>query len=91
MDRPFTVNIDKSHIQPINARIYIKLSMINHTDLDLLTDNISLYNYVDNMIVSEHNVLKIDTICKFNETIKNKNFKFSVSLNKEYYSSICKR
>ena len=39
------------------------------------------------MIVSEHNVLKIDTICKFNETISNKNFKFSISLNKDHYIS----
>ena len=46
-----------------------------------------MYNYVDNQVVSEHNILETDTICKFNETISNKYYKFSVSLNKELYNS----
>lgn len=79
----YTVNIDKSHIQPINARIYIKILNDKSYRIRSSQDEVVLYNYVDNMIVSEHNVLKIDTICKFNETIKNKNFKFSVSLNND--------
>lgn len=79
----YTVNIDKSHIQPINARIYIKILNDKSYRIRSSQDEVVLYNYVDNMIVSEHNVLRIDTICKFNETIKNKNFKFSVSLNND--------
>jgi capsular exopolysaccharide synthesis family protein len=79
----YTVNIDKSHIQPINARIYIKIINDKSYRIRSSQDDIVLYNYVDNMIVSEHNVLRIDTICKFNETIKNKNFRFSISLNND--------
>src|SRR5450759_1682442 len=79
----FTVNIDKSHIQPINARFYIDILDNFSFRLTSSEDEVTLYNYVDNMIVSEYNVLKIDTICKFNETISNKDFKFSVSLNKD--------
>ena len=79
----YTINIDKSHIQPINARIYIKFLDDKSYRIRSSGDNITLYNYIDNMIVSEKNVLKIDTICKFNETIKSKYYKFSVSLNKD--------
>ena len=87
MGSPYTVNIDKSHIQPINARIYIQIIDDKTYKLRSSVDNIPLYNYVDNVIVSEHDALKIDTVCKFNETIKNRNYKFSVSFNKEFYSS----
>jgi len=83
---PYTISIDKSHLQPINARFYIKI--LNNTSFRLSSSEkeVSLYNYVDNVIISEHNFLKIDTICRFNETISNKNFKFSVSFNEESYS-----
>jgi len=83
---PIRVNIDKSHIQPINAKFNIEI--INETSFRLSSDEeeVSLYNYIDNNIVSEYNTLKIDTICRFNEIITNRNFKFSVSLNKEFYS-----
>jgi capsular exopolysaccharide synthesis family protein len=85
MGSPVTVNIDKSHIQPINARIYIKIIDDKTYKLKSDAEKISYYNYVDNIIVSEFNTFKIDTVCKFNETVGNKNYKFSVSLNKDYY------
>jgi capsular exopolysaccharide synthesis family protein len=84
---PFTVNIDKSHTQPINVRIYIQIIDDRSYRLRSSGDDVTLYNYVDNMIVGGHSILKIDTICKFNETIKNKNYKFSVSFNKDLYSA----
>jgi tyrosine-protein kinase Etk/Wzc len=79
----YTVIIDKSHIQPINLKFYI--TFINDKSYRIRSsgDDVTLYNYVDNMIVSQHNVLLIDTLCSFNETIKNKNYKFSISLNKD--------
>jgi capsular exopolysaccharide synthesis family protein len=79
------VNIDKSHIQPINTRFDIKFINDKSYRLRSSEKEVTLYNYVDNYIVSKHNVLKIDTICKFNETIINKDFQFSVSRNKEIY------
>jgi tyrosine-protein kinase Etk/Wzc len=82
---PFAVSIEKSHIQPINARIYIKIIDDKTYRISSSSDKVSYYNYVDNIIVSEDNVFKIDTICKFNETAGNKNYKFSVSLNKDFY------
>jgi len=85
-ESPFTVNIDKSHIQPINVRIYIQIIDDKSYRIKSSGDNITLYNYVDNMTVSGHNILRIDTICKFNETIKNRYYKFSISYNKDQYS-----
>jgi tyrosine-protein kinase Etk/Wzc len=82
-ESPFTVNIGKSHIQPINVRFYIDILTDNSYRLRCTGKDVSLYNYVDNQIISENNVLKIDTICKFNETISNKYLELSISIKKE--------
>jgi capsular exopolysaccharide synthesis family protein len=81
---PFTVSIDKSHIQPIDAKIYI--AILDESSFRLLVSQkkVSFYNYVDNLIVSEDNIIEIDTVCKFNEPISNRTLRFSVSLNKDY-------
>jgi tyrosine-protein kinase Etk/Wzc len=87
---PYIVNIDKSHIQPINSRFYITIINDKSYRIKYSEDDATLYNYVDNIIVSEHNNLKIDTIAKFNEPISNRNFKFSISLNKDQYNAFLK-
>jgi tyrosine-protein kinase Etk/Wzc len=81
---PFTVSIDKSHIQPIDAKIYIAILDESSFRLSVSQKKVSFYNYVDNLIVSEDNTVEIDTICKFNEPISNRTLRFSVSLNKDY-------
>jgi tyrosine-protein kinase Etk/Wzc len=86
----YTVNIDKSHIQPINLRINIKILDDKTFRIRSSGDDVTLYNYVDNGTVSSHNAVKIDTICKFNETIKNPYYKFSVSLNRDNYDPYVK-
>jgi len=86
----YTVNIDKSHIQPINIRINIKILDGKSYRIRSTGDDVTLYNYVDNNAVSSHNAIKIDTICKFNETIKNPYYKFSVSLNRDNYDPYVK-
>jgi len=83
---PYTVNIDKSHVQPINTIFYIDILDESTYRLTISGEEVALYNYVDNRITSRFNTLNIDTICKFNETISNKYFKFSVALNREFYS-----
>jgi tyrosine-protein kinase Etk/Wzc len=82
-EAPVTVTIDKSHIQPLNAKFYIEIRDDKTYRLRAMESKISMYNYVDNVIVSENQTLKIDTICSFNETVRKNSFKFSVSLNKE--------
>ena len=78
------VTIDKSHIQPIETKFYITILNESSYRLTASQKKISYYNYLDNIIISENNYIEIDTICKFNETVSNKLFKFSVSLNKDY-------
>ena len=81
---PFTVSIDKSHIQPIGANFYITILDESSFRLTGSQKKVSFYNYVDNQIISEDNVLEIDTICKFNEPISNRMLRFSVALNKDF-------
>jgi tyrosine-protein kinase Etk/Wzc len=81
---PFLVSIDKSHIQPIGAKIYLTVLDDSAYRLTVSQKKVPFYNYVDNQIISEDNVVDLDTICKFNETITNEILRFSVSLNKEY-------
>jgi tyrosine-protein kinase Etk/Wzc len=87
---PYTVTIDKSHVQPIDVRIYINFIDYKSYRLRASADNVTLYNYVDNNDVSSNNTLKIDTVCKFNETISNKYLRFSIFLNKDEYLSALK-
>ena len=79
----YSVSIDKSHIQPINAKFYIDVLDETSYRLKVSEEEVALYNYIDNVVVSSQNVLEIDTICRFNETISNRAFKFSVSLDRE--------
>ena len=80
---PFTVSIDRSHIQPIYTKFHIDILSEDSYRITVSEDEASFYNYVDNIIVSEKNRLQIDTICRFNETVSNNNFKFAVSFDKE--------
>jgi len=84
---PFMVTIDKSHIQPIEAKFFIKILDDSSFRLIASEKKVSCYNYLDNLITSKDNSLVIDTICKFNETINNRMFRFSVSLNKDNFLS----
>jgi len=87
LGNPYTVSIDKSHIQPIGTkfRVYI-LDELSYR-LVASEDEAAYYNYIDNAIVSDKNTVKVDTICRFNETISSHNFKFSIALNKEFFNA----
>jgi tyrosine-protein kinase Etk/Wzc len=83
LQSPFVVNLDKSHIQPIDSKFYVNVLSDSTYRLTSSESNCSLYNYIDNEIITTGQVLHIDTICKFNETISNWNYKFSISPKKE--------
>lgn len=86
LNNAYTVSIDKSHIQPINARFKIDILDENSFRLTASADEVAYYNYVDNAVVSHNNILSVDTICRFSETLTAYNYKFSVSLNKNIYN-----
>lgn len=85
LNNPFTVSIDKSHIQPIGAMFKIDILDENSFRLTASEDEVAYYNYVDNAVVSQNNILSVDTICRFSETVTAYNYKFSVSLNRNSY------
>ena len=80
---PFSVNIDKSHIQTINTKFYITILSDSTFKLEASKKETFLYNYSDNEIVSTNQALNLDTIIRFNTVVSNWNFKFSVSPNEE--------
>lgn len=86
LGKPYSVTIDKSHIQPINTRFRIDILDEQTYRLTASEDEASYYNYIDNAIVSNENRVRIDTICRFNETVTSHNYKFSIGFHKEYYN-----
>ncbi|MRS05414.1 hypothetical protein EG832_19700, partial [bacterium] len=88
LGNPFTVIIDKSHIQPINTKFNVDILDEFSYRLVASEDEAAYYNYIDNAVVSDKNTVKIDTICRFNETISSFNFKFSITLNKEFFNPV---
>jgi tyrosine-protein kinase Etk/Wzc len=83
LNSPFQINIDKSHIQTIDTKFYVTLLNDSTFKLSASEKKASLYNYIDNKIVSEKVLIKFDSICRFNKTITSKNFKLSVTYKKE--------
>jgi tyrosine-protein kinase Etk/Wzc len=84
LSSPFLINLDKSHIQPIDIKFFIIVLNDSTFKLTASKKKTSLYNYIDNKLVSENIVVNIDTVCKFNKTISNRNMRFSVSYNKNF-------
>jgi tyrosine-protein kinase Etk/Wzc len=91
LQSPFIVKIDKSHIQPLGVKYHFIFLSDSTFRLIASTQNASLYNFIDNRIVAEKYPVSVDTICNFNRTIDNQNFKFLVSPNRDYYTATLNR
>lgn len=78
---PFHVSIDKSHAQPVGAKFNYTPVDENSYRITVDEDEVSMYNYLDDAIISEKNVIKTDTVCKYGETVENKYFKFVITKN----------
>ena len=84
LQSPFTINIDKSHIQPIGVKFNVSNLTSTSFRLTASSNKVDFYNYIDNEIVAKNQTIIIDILCKFNETIDNKYFKFTVSPKSEF-------
>jgi tyrosine-protein kinase Etk/Wzc len=84
---PFIVNIDKSHVQPIDTKFFITILSDSTYRITASQKEVSLYNYIDNQIINKNNIIEVDTLCHFNQTISNKYFKFSLTNNKEFFTA----
>ena len=85
LNSPFRVNIDKSHPQPINTRFYITFLNDSSYRLTAVNKKASLYNYIDNAIVEKEIPFDLDTVGNINKTITGKDYKFSISFDKEFF------
>ena len=88
---PFTVRIDKSHIQTIGNKYRISILSDSTYRLSIVKPFLLsrkesfLYNYLDNIVLSEYELTDLDTICKFNSTVEGDVFKFSLFKNPIYF------
>jgi capsular exopolysaccharide synthesis family protein len=78
---PFHVSIDKSHVQPVGAKFNYDVIDENSYRITVDADEVSMYNYLDNVVLSKDNVLKVDTVCRFGETVDSRYFKFVITKN----------
>lgn len=79
---PFQVNLDKSHIQPIDIKFYITVLNDSTFRLSASERKAFFYNYIDNEVSQKGIPFSIDTVSKFNKTMTGKYLKFSVFYNK---------
>lgn len=85
LQSPFTVSIDKSHIQIIGEKFYVTFLSDSTFRLTTSKKKAFLYNYIDNEIVAKNKTLNVDTVSNFNRTISNRDFKFFISTNKQFF------
>ncbi len=88
LSSPFTVDIDKSHIQTIGTDFNVYILSDSTFRLTVSKKKAVLYNYIDNEVIAKDKQVSIDTTCKFNETIINPDFKFSVFANRQNDSNL---
>lgn len=93
---PFIVNIDKSKIQSINTKFFITVLSDSTYRLEVDAEEVALYNYIENTSAALNHEFRHDSIYKFNETVSNWNYNFSlvpnegmlstaITLKKRYY------
>lgn len=87
LQSPFIVNLDKSHIQAIGTKFNVSILSNTAFRITASTKEALLYNYIDNEIIADEVAINFDTICKFNETITNKYFKFTIVPHQSFFPS----
>jgi tyrosine-protein kinase Etk/Wzc len=85
-ESPFIIAIDKSHIQPIDVNFYVNILSDSTFRLTASQKEVSLYNYLDNEIKSNVQNYSLNEVYKFNQTISNPRFRFTVSVNKKNFT-----
>ncbi len=82
-ESPFTVTIDKSHIQPFDVNFYIEILSDSTYRLSASQKEVMLYNYVDDEIKNSINNFSVNGVHRFNQPINNEYFRFSITLNQK--------
>lgn len=85
LQSPFFVQIDKTHLQTLGAKFYVKILSNTSYRITVSGKDAVLYNYIDNNIVADKQTVNYDTICKFNEPVRNKRFRFTLVTNPNFF------
>jgi len=80
-NRPFSVTIHKSHVQPIYTMFYIEVLSDTTFRIYAKKSDAILYNYIDNEVVKEDFAVRLDTVYRFNEEINLDYLSLSVNNN----------
>jgi tyrosine-protein kinase Etk/Wzc len=83
-DTPFLVTFDKSHVQPINTRFFVRHLSDSTYRLTSSEKEVNLFNYFDRQIAGKIYSFSIDTILPYNEPLQHQNLYLTISLNKDY-------
>ena len=75
---PFTVKVDKSHIQTIGVKFNVTILSNSSFRISAQSKDALLYNYINNEVIANKQTISYDTICKFNDPISNKRFRFTI-------------
>lgn len=79
-ESPVQISIDKSSLQPIEFPIYFKILNDKKFKIEANGNDVLLYNYLNDEVVSIVDSVSISGIYNFGEPVKGKNFNFTVHL-----------
>jgi tyrosine-protein kinase Etk/Wzc len=83
LNSPFTVNVHKSHIQPIYIKLYIDLLSDSTFRISAKRSNVILFDYINNKVVVEEKISGFDKVFRFSEEVISDYLSLSVDRNKD--------
>jgi len=87
---PIHVILDQTHIQPVNARIYIDILNDSSFRLSCFSEEVYMYDYISNSPVDYLDSISFGGVYNFGETITDKNYNFVVHLNENFNRNLYK-
>ena len=84
LNKPFTVNIHKSHFQPIYTKFYIETLSDSTFRIYADKSKAMLFNYIDNKVVVREYPVNIDEVHRFSEDISLDYMRITIDRNKDF-------
>jgi len=84
LNKPFSVSIYKTHVQPIDVRFNIDLLSDSTFRIYADESDAILFNYIDNEVILEEFPVKLNKVYRFNEDINLEYLSISVNKNSEF-------
>jgi capsular exopolysaccharide synthesis family protein len=80
LDKPIRISINKSVYQPIDLPIYFTILNDKEFTIEAKGENVLIYDYIEDRIVTIASKVNIEGTYKFGEEIKGQNYDFRVHL-----------